>query len=122
MILILRQRAVGWKDAKTTSLGGSKGKAGDGYVSVVVPEDGSSRLHQMMREYARGNGGLHHPIFKNETKGIERAAAPDLSGTGEVGAQAAGQRRVWAPQEEGGEAEKGFARMAGFGKKQGGSG
>ena len=30
-----------------------------------------------------------------------------------------GQRRVWAPQEEGGEAEAGFARMAGFGKKQG---
>ena len=30
-----------------------------------------------------------------------------------------GQKREWAPQEEGGEAEAGFARMAGFGKKQG---
>ena len=30
---------------------------------VVVPEDGSSRLHQMMREHARGNGGLH-PYFQ----------------------------------------------------------
>ena len=29
-----------------------------------------------------------------------------------------GKKRVWAPQEEGGEAEKGFARMARFGKKE----
>ena len=28
-----------------------------------VPEDGSSRLHQMMREYARNNGGLW-PYFQ----------------------------------------------------------
>ena len=36
---------------------GQPGKQGH-VPPVVVPEDGSSRLTQMMREYARGNGGL----------------------------------------------------------------
>ena len=29
-----------------------------GLAGPVVPEDGTSRLHQMMKEYARNNGGL----------------------------------------------------------------
>ena len=37
-------------------------KSGPAPPVVVVPEDGSSRLHQMMKEYARNNGGLH-PYF-----------------------------------------------------------